>query len=62
MFSVLADQAGQINGLVVLSKCNQAFSSFYLYRNQPALNSASMSLGRAWAVCSLVKSTIVLLL
>ena len=62
MFSVLEDQAEQENELVVLLKHNRAFSSFYLYRYQPASKSASMSLGQAWAVCNMARSTIVLLL
>ena len=44
MFSVLTDQAEQMNGLVVLLKHNLVYSSFYLNRNHPASKSASVSL------------------
>ena len=55
MFSVLADQAEQMNGLV-------SYLEHDYLELQPASKCAALSLRRAWAACVMVVFTMVLLL
>ena len=62
MFSVLTNQAEQMNGLVNYLEHNWALLGCYLTELQPASKCAALSLKRAWAASVMVGSTIVLLL